>query len=63
MQTLLSLFYCQLLRANSYEQAFAVMHGLQLTYKEAQEMFCRMVFYVVVRNQNDHTKNISFLMG
>lgn len=38
------------------------MHGLQLTYKEAQEMFRRMVFNVVVRNQDDHTKNISFLM-
>lgn len=32
------------------------------TYKEAQEMFRRMVFNVVVRNQDDHTKNISFLM-
>ena len=38
------------------------MRGLQLTYKEAQEMFRRMVFNVVVRNQDDHTKNISFLM-
>ena len=26
-------------------------------------MFRRMVFNVVVRNQDDHTKNISFLMG
>ena len=52
----------RLLRAYSYEQAFAVMCGLRLTYKEAQEMFRRMVFNVVVRNQDDHTKNISFLM-
>ncbi len=55
-------FDYQLLRAYSYEQAFALMRGLRLTYKEAQEMFRRMVFNVVVRNQDDHTKNISFLM-
>lgn len=26
-------------------------------------LFCRIVFNVVTRNQDDHTKNISFLMG
>lgn len=64
MQTLCGIahFDYRLLRAYSYEQAFAVMRGLRLTYKEAQEMFRRMVFNVVVRNQDDHTKNISFLM-
>lgn len=50
-------------RAYSYEQAFNVMRRLKLTYAEAAEMFRRMVFNVVVRNQDDHTKNISFLMG
>lgn len=64
MQTLCGIahFDYRLLRAYSYEQAFAVMRGLRLTYKEAQEMFRRMVFNVVVRNQDDHTKNISFFM-
>ena len=64
MQTLCGIahFDYRLLRAYSYEQAFTVMRGLRLTYKEAQEMFRRMVFNVVVRNQDDHTKNISFLM-
>ena len=64
MQTLCGIahFDYRLLRVYSYEQAFAVMRGLRLTYKEAQEMFRRMVFNVVVRNQDDHTKNISFLM-
>ena len=64
MQTLCALahFDYRLLRAYSYEQAFTVMRGLHLTYGEAQEMFRRMVFNVVVRNQDDHTKNISFLM-
>lgn len=50
-------------RAYSYEQAFNVMRRLRLSYSEAAEMFRRMVFNVVVRNQDDHTKNISFLMG
>ena len=49
-------------RAYSYEQAFNVMRALRLPYSAAQEMFRRMVFNVVVRNQDDHTKNISFLM-
>lgn len=38
------------------------MRALRLPYSEAKEMFRRMVFNVVVRNQDDHTKNISFLM-
>ncbi|MDE6582695.1 MAG: type II toxin-antitoxin system HipA family toxin [Duncaniella sp.] len=46
----------------SYEQAFNIMRFLHLPYSQAQEMFRRMVFNVVVRNQDDHTKNISFLM-
>ena len=50
-------------RAYSYEQAFGVMRRLHLPYSQAQEMFRRMVFNVVFRNQDDHTKNISFLMG
>lgn len=64
MQTLCGIAHYdyRLLRAYSYEQALAVMRGLRLSYKEAQEMFRRMVFNVVVRNQDDHTKNISFLM-
>jgi HipA-like C-terminal domain./HipA-like N-terminal domain. len=64
MQTLCGIAHYdyRLLRAYSYEQAFNVMRGLHLTYKEAQEMFRRIVFNVVVRNQDDHTKNISFLM-
>lgn len=48
--------------AYSYEQAFNVMRRLRLPYSQAEEMFLRMVFNVVIRNQDDHTKNISFLM-
>ncbi len=50
-------------RAYSYEQLFAVMRALRLPYSDAQEMFRRMVFNIVARNQDDHTKNVSFLMN
>lgn len=64
MQTLCGMAHYdyRLHRAYSYEQAFNVMRALRLPYSEAKEMFRRMVFNVVVRNQDDHTKNISFLM-
>lgn len=64
MQTLCGLAHYdyRLPRAYSYEQAFNIMRMLRLPYSQAQEMFRRMVFNVVVRNQDDHTKNISFLM-
>ena len=48
--------------AYSYEQVFQVMRQLRLPYKDAEQQFRRMVFNVVARNQDDHTKNISFLM-
>lgn len=65
MQTLCGLAHYdyRLLRAYSYEQAFNVMRALRLPYSDAQEMFRRMVFNIVIRNQDDHTKNISFLMN
>lgn len=48
--------------AYGYEQAFAVMRKLRLTKIEAVEQYRRMVFNVLARNQDDHTKNIAFLM-
>ena len=65
MQTLCALAHYdfRLLRGYSYEQAFGVMRALRLPYSAVTELFRRMVFNVVVRNQDDHTKNISFLMG
>lgn len=64
MQTLCGLAHYDfnMLHAYSYEQAFAVMRQLRLSYPEAEEFYRRMVFNVVARNQDDHTKNISFLM-
>ena len=52
----------QLPGAHSYEQAFEAMHRLQLGGDEAGEMYRRMVFNILARNQDDHTKNIAFLM-
>ena len=47
----------------SYEQAFQVIRQLKLPYTENEELYRRMVFNVIARNQDDHTKNISFLMN
>ena len=49
--------------AYSYEQAFTVMRRLRLSKAEATEQFRRMVFNVIARDQDDHTKNIAYLMG
>jgi serine/threonine-protein kinase HipA len=46
----------------SYEQVFQTMRQLKLSYAEMEEFYKRMVFNVIARNQDDHTKNISFLM-
>jgi serine/threonine-protein kinase HipA len=48
--------------AYSYEQAFQIMRQLKLPYGDLEELYRRMVFNVIARNQDDHTKNISFLM-
>ena len=48
--------------AYSYEQAFAVMRRLRLSKAEATEQYRRMVFNVIARDQDDHTKNIAYLM-
>lgn len=48
--------------ANAYEQAFQVIRALGLPQEAAEQQFRRMVFNVVARNQDDHVKNIAFLM-
>jgi serine/threonine-protein kinase HipA len=47
---------------HSYEQAFSVIDRLKCDYKDIKELYRRMVFNVMARNLDDHTKNISFLM-
>jgi serine/threonine-protein kinase HipA len=44
----------------SYEQLFQTMRILRLPYPQAEQMFRRMVFNVLARNCDDHTKNFSF---
>jgi serine/threonine-protein kinase HipA len=46
----------------SYEQLFQTMRELRLSYPEAEQMFRRMVFNVLARNCDDHTKNFSFIL-
>ncbi len=46
----------------SYEQLFQCMRELKLTYADAEQMFRRMVFNVIAKNCDDHTKNFSFLL-
>jgi serine/threonine-protein kinase HipA len=44
----------------SYEQLFQTMRELSLSYADAEQMFRRMVFNVISRNCDDHTKNFAF---
>lgn len=46
----------------SYEQVFQTMRQLKLTYAEAEQMYKRMIFNIIARNCDDHTKNFAFLM-
>jgi serine/threonine-protein kinase HipA len=48
--------------AYSYEQALLVMRQLKLPMHAIEQQFRRMVFNIVARNQDDHVKNIAFLM-
>ena len=53
-------FDYNLVNSFSYEQLFQTMRELKLTYQDAEQMFRRMVFNVIARNCDDHTKNFSF---
>jgi serine/threonine-protein kinase HipA len=48
--------------AHSYEQAFDVMRRLGISADVTGQMYRRMVFNIIARNQDDHVKNIAFLM-
>lgn len=49
--------------AYSYEQALLVIRQLQLGMDAIEEQFRRMAFNIIGRNQDDHVKNIAFLMN
>lgn len=65
MQTLCGLAHYDFNQAGaySYEQACQVMRRLELPYNDIEEQYRRAVFNIVARNQDDHTKNIAFLMN
>ena len=47
----------------SYEQLFQTMRSLRIDYPQAKQMYRRMVFNVLARNCDDHTKNFAFTMN
>lgn len=49
--------------AYAYEQALLTIHQLKLPMAAVEEQFRRMAFNIVARNQDDHVKNIAFLMN
>jgi serine/threonine-protein kinase HipA len=48
--------------AYAYEQALLVMRQLNLPMEAVEEQFRRIAFNIIARNQDDHVKNIAFLM-
>jgi len=48
--------------AYSYEQALLTVRQLNLPMEAVEQLFRRMTFNIIARNQDDHVKNISFLM-
>lgn len=47
----------------SYEQLLAVARQLRLPRVDAIEIYRRMVFNVIARNHDDHTKNTAFVLA
>lgn len=46
----------------AYEQALLIIRQLGLPAGAVEEQFRRMAFNIIARNQDDHVKNIAFLM-
>jgi len=49
--------------SDSYEDIFATIRRLNLHYEDNKQQFLRMVFNVIARNVDDHSKNFSFCMN
>ncbi len=64
MQTLCAMAHYDFNQAGaySYEQALQVIRQLGLPMASIEEQFRRMAFNILARNQDDHVKNIAFLM-
>lgn len=63
MQTLAGLAHLDRDQRHSYEEIFAVLRRMNLGMPAQEQLYRRMVFNVVMRNHDDHTKNFSFLMN
>lgn len=49
--------------SNSYEDIFATIRRLNLPFEDSKQQYLRMVFNVIARNVDDHSKNFSFCMN
>lgn len=58
MQTLAALYP----EADSYDRLLWVCRKMQLSERDSEEVFRRMVFNILANNTDDHNKNFSFLM-
>ena len=62
VQTAAALAHLDRDQRHSYEEIFGIIRKMGLSMESSVEFFRRMVFNVVARNNDDHTKNFSFLM-
>jgi serine/threonine-protein kinase HipA len=47
---------------HAYEQVFMAMRQLELPMQQMEQFYRRICFNLIARNQDDHVKNIAFLM-
>ena len=62
MQTVAGLAHLDRDQRHSYEEIFGIVRRMNLPMDASQQLYRRMVFNVMARNNDDHTKNFSFLM-
>lgn len=62
VQTLAGLAHYDRDMRHSYEEMFRIMRTMKIGYPQQEQLYRRMVFNVMARNHDDHTKNFSFLM-
>ncbi|WP_085536784.1 type II toxin-antitoxin system HipA family toxin [Massilibacteroides vaginae] len=48
--------------ASSYEDLFSVIRQLNLPYEDIEQQYLRMIFNVLSKNVDDHSKNFAFTM-
>lgn len=63
VQTLAGIAHYDRDQRHSYEEAFRIMRSMGLSYPDQEQLYKRMVFNVMTRNHDDHTKNFSFCMA